>query len=94
MGARSRRVSKPMLAISAGFVACVSKTSTKVCPSGAERATCAVPSEPEPPPRFSTITGTPSSAESGPCTRRKMVSTLPPGGKGAIMLMGPFGQAG
>lgn len=92
-GVRSRSVSKPMFGISAGFTAWVSKTSTQVLPSGAARAVAAVPSEPEAPVRFSTTTGTPNSAESLGCSSRDSASVLPPGGKGTMMRIGPFGQA-
>ena len=91
-GARSRLVSKPRLGISEGFTAWVSNTNTKVCPSGAARAAAAVPSAPLAPGRLSTTIGAPSSPCKRACTSRASVSTLPPGGKGTTMRIGPLGQ--
>ena len=74
-------------------VAWLSKTRTRgSAPSGTARAAVAVPSAAGAPERFSTTTGTPRLACSEGTSSRAMVSTLPPGGKGAMMRTGPLGQ--
>src|SRR5580698_3448128 len=90
-GARSFTVSK-LRSNRNGFTACESNTNTQVLPSGGDFATISVPRAPEEPGRFSiTIVALRFFCMPG-CAMRAIGSTLPPGGKGTMILMIPEGQ--
>ena len=92
-GARSFSVSKASVGMSAGFTACVSKTTPNVYPSGAAAATTCVPIEPDAPPRFSTMNCWPSCCVRCAAKMRATWSTEPPGGNTAMILTGFDGHA-
>ena len=60
-------------------------------PSGAARAAISIPMLPEAPLRFSMTIRVPSWPPSGSAMNRAVMSTLPPGGNGAISLIGCVG---
>src|SRR5471032_1740078 len=65
--------------------------SSSVCPSGAARATDALPMMPPPPVRFSTTTPCLNSfCSTSPASRPRM-SVVPPGVNGTTMVIGPDG---
>ena len=61
-------------------------------PSGAERATCSVPSMPPAPGLFSTRKVPPVALPNLSASRRATVSVAPPGAKVTTMRMGPLGK--
>ena len=76
-----------------GLTAWVSNTISHDIPSGGDFATAPEPVEPDAPGRFSTMTLAPSRCCSPVWTRREIVSTDPPAGKGTTMRMVPDGRA-
>ena len=68
--------------------------SSKVWPSGAERATAVAPIAPPAPGRLSTITGRPRTGAILSPTERARMSVKPPGVNGTTMEMFADGQAG
>src|SRR5690606_789900 len=71
-----------------GLMACVSKLTSKVVPSGLERVTYWVAIWLAAPGLFSTTTVRPSSSANLGWIIRDAISVLPPGGKGTTSLMG------
>ena len=91
-GSRSFTVSNVMFSRN-GLTAWVSNTNTQLLPSGGDFATAPVPTLPEAPGRFSTMTVAPSFCCRPGCAMRAIGSTVPPGGNGTTMRMVPDGQA-
>src|SRR4051812_25111488 len=71
-----------------GLIACVSKHTSTVLPSGAARATKSVPTWLAAPGLFSTTTARPMRSCSFGCRMRAVMSVLPPGGKVTTIMSG------
>src|SRR5258708_13150253 len=72
---------------------CEDSAKRYVYPSGAERATSAVPTAPPAPLRFSITIGWPRPSATRFCIMRETMSRLPPGGNGTTQRIGLLGHS-
>ena len=93
-GVTSLSGSKPVGPSSGAIVSGLTAENTSVRPSGGARFRDSIATTPPAPPRFSTITGTPSCVAARSASARAIESLTPPGGYATRIASGPPDGAG